>query len=338
MIDLLGKMRGKSVMITGGLGMIGSTIARMIVGHGAKVTIVDACIEPYGANLFNIDDIRDSVKVNICDIRDKEAMKVLVRGQDIIFNLAGQVSHNDSLDNPYIDADINYIGHLNVLECLKKYNRDAVILHAGSRLQFGKIEYNPVDENHPLNPRTPYALNKTAAENSYRFYNEVHGIKTVSFRIANPYGPRSQMRHSKYSMVNWFIRQAMEGKTITVFGDGSQIRDYIFVDDLANAFILAALTPVCYGEVFNVGSGTGTSFLDMVNAVISIVGRGEMKLVPWPENYLNVETGDYITDVGKIATKTDWRPKTSLADGIKKTHEYYSMHSRLYWDKNPQQT
>jgi UDP-glucose 4-epimerase len=331
MADRHGHYRGKRVLITGGLGMIGSTIARKLVREGAEVTLVDSCIEPYGANLFNVRDVRDSITVNISDIRDKESMKVLVRDRDIIFNLAGQVSHNDSLNDPYLDADINYIGHLNVLECLRRHNRDAVVLHAGSRLQFGRIERNPVDERHPLRPRTPYALNKTAAENTYQFYHDTHGIRTVSFRIANPYGPRSQMKHSKYSMINWFIRQAMEGRTITIFGDGKQVRDYIFVDDLADAFIGAAVTPSCYGEAFNVGSGSGNSFLEMVRTVLETVGGGQMDFVPWPETYINVETGDYVTDIGKICSATGWRPSTELGEGIRDTFEYYRHHREHYW-------
>jgi UDP-glucose 4-epimerase len=329
--DHAARLAGKRVMITGGLGMIGSTIAAKLAAAGAEVTLVDSCIEPYGANLFNVRDIRDRISVNISDIRDRESMKVLVRGRDIIFNLAGQVSHNDSINDPYLDADINYIGHLNVLECLRRYNRDAVVLHAGSRLQFGRIERNPVDENHPLRPRTPYALNKTAAENTYRFYHDTHGIRTVSFRIANPYGPRSQMKHSKYSMINWFIRQAMENKTITIFGDGSQVRDYIYVTDLADAFIAAAATPACHGEAFNVGSGTGSSFLDMVRTVLGTVGGGRMAFVPWPETYINVETGDYVTDIGKLCSATGWRPSTGLADGIGATFEYYRTNQEHYW-------
>lgn len=329
--NLLSRLANKRVLITGGLGMIGSTIAHKAVSAGAQVTIVDACIEPYGANLFNIESIHDKVILNINDIRDKEAMKILVRDKDIIFNLAGQVSHNDSIDNPYLDADINYIGHLNVLECLRRHNRDAIILHAGSRLQFGKIEKIPVAEDHSLRPRTPYALNKTAAENTYSFYSEIYGIRTVCFRIANPYGPRSQMKHSKYSIINWFIRIAMENKTIKIFGDGSQIRDYIYIDDLADAFITAAVTDQCYGRVFNVGSGIGTTFREMVATVLQTVGRGRSEHVPWPENYINVETGDYVTDIRAFSAATGWSPATDLADGIIATHAYYRKNREQYW-------
>ena len=329
--SLADELRGKRVLVTGGLGMIGSTIAIKLVECGADVTVVDACIEPYGANLFNLEPVRASVRVNINDIRDREAMKCLVRDQDIVFNLAGQVSHNDSMDDPHLDADINYIGHLSVLECVRRCNPDAVVLHAGSRLQYGRIQSTPVSEDHPLRPRTPYALNKTAAESLYRFFYEIHGVRTVMLRIANPYGPRSQMKHSKYSMVNWFVRQAMEGETITVFGDGRQIRDYILVDDVAEAFIRGSVTPSCFGEVFNVGSGEGTPFVEMAGAVVETVGRGRIEHVPWPADYVNVETGDYVADTGKLNRATGWQAAVGLRDGIARTVEYYRQHRNEYW-------
>ncbi len=326
------KLKNKKVLITGGLGMIGTTIAGKLVAMGAQVTLADVNMAPYGANLFNIEGFRDKVTVNICDIRDRESMKSLVAGKDIVFNLAAQVSHNDSIDNPALDADINYIGHLNVLECLRRYSPDAVIIHSGSRLQFGKIDYNPVDEKHPLRPRTPYALNKTAAENSYLFYHDIYGIRCILYRIANPYGPRSQMRHNKYSMINWFIRQAMEGRPLKVFGTGEQIRDYIYVDDLASALIQSAVAESCYGEVFNIGSGIGTRFRDMVETIVRTVGDGRIEFVPWPEAYINVETGDYVTDISKLSRLLGWEPAVSLAEGIEQTYRFYKEHHKHYWD------
>jgi len=321
----------KNVMITGGLGMIGSTIARKLVPLGARVTLVDAFIEPYGANVFNIEDIRKQVQISVTDIRDKDAIRHLVKGQEIIFNLAGQVSHNDSLNNPFLDADINYIGHLNVLECVRRNAPDAVVLLAGSRLQFGHIEKIPVDESHPLRPRTPYALNKTAAENMYLFYNQVHQLRCVVFRIANPYGPRSQMKHFKYSMVNWFIRQAMENQVIKVFGDGLQLRDYIYVEDLAEAFIRASVSSRCMGKVFNIGSGVGTRFRDMAETIVHTVKGGAVEFVPWPTDYINVETGDYVTDIACIRDVIDWRPATEFHAGVELTCEYYRKFKHHYW-------
>lgn len=333
MLDLGNKLPGKKVMITGGLGMIGSTIAIKLVGYGAEVTLVDACIEPYGANFFNIEPVKDRVQINIADIRDKEAIKQLVKDKDIIFNLAGQVSHNESMDDPFLDADINYTGHLNVLECVRRFNPEAVVLHAGSRLQFGMIEHTPVNEDHPMRPRTPYALNKTAAENMYLFYSQIHHIPCVVFRISNPYGPRSQMKHSKYSMVNWFIRQAMENKTINIFGDGRQVRDYIHVDDLVNAFILASVTEKCRGNVFNVGCGKGTRFRDMAETIIDVVKSGRIEYVPWPKEYINVETGNYVSDNHKIGSFTDWKPAVDFESGVSRTVEYYKQYKSHYWQE-----
>jgi len=324
-------MKNKKILITGGLGMIGSTLTHKLIKLGAEVTIIDSLVKPFGGNFFNINDLKKLVTVNISDIRDKESMKVLIKDKDIVFNLAAQVSHNDSLQNPSLDADINYIGHLNVLEAARNYNPAAKIIHAGSRLQFGKILKNPVSEDHPLNPLTPYALNKTAAENLYLYYNRVFNIPVVIFRIANPYGPRCQMQHSKYTIINWFIRNAMEDKEIVIYGNGEQIRDYIFVEDLADAFILASDDENISNEVFNLGSGTGTRFKDMVQSVVETVGKGKIKFVPWPPDYLNVETGDYITDISKIKQFLGWSPKINLDEGISITVDYYYKFKKYYW-------
>ena len=328
---MLENYKNKNILITGGLGMIGSTITKKLVFLGANVTILDSLIEPFGSNFFNVQDIKESITINISDIRDKESIKILVKNKDIVFNLAGQVSHNDSLKDPFLDADINYIGHLNVLEAIKNYNPTAKILHSGSRLQFGKILDNPVSEDHPLRPLTPYALNKTAAENLYLYYNRVFNIPVVIFRIANPYGPLCQMKHSKYAIINWFIRNAMEDKEIIIFGDGNQIRDYIFVEDLADAFILAGIEEDNSCSIYNIGSGKGTKFNEMVDSVVKIVGMGRIKNVPWPSNYLNVETGDYVTDITKVKENLKWFPRIDLNDGIVRTFEYYKKFKEYYW-------
>ena len=324
------KIKNKKVLILGGLGMIGSNLAHKLVSLGAEVTIVDSFIEPFGANLFNISDIKNKVILNIADIRDKEAMKVLVKDKNIIFNLAGQISHNDSVENPLDDADLNYIGHLNVMESVRKFNPNTKVLFSGSRLQYGLIKSVPVDENHPLEPRTPYALNKTASEQMYKYYNNVHDIDTVVFRIANPYGIRSQMKHSKYTIVNFFIKQAMEDSTINIFGRGEQIRDYIYVNDLVDAFILSSLKKSTRGETYNIGAGKGTTFIDMIKTIIDIVKKGKLKFVPWPKDYLNVETGDYISNIDKIKNDTGWFPRYSLKQGINETYNYYKKYLKHY--------
>lgn len=331
MNEYLSLYQKKKILITGGLGMVGSTVACALAPVCKEVVIVDASLEPYGANLFNIERIKNICTLVHGDIRDKTLMSSLVAGKDIVFNFAAQVSHNDSVDDPFLDADINYIGHLNVLECMKQYNPNGVIIFSGSRLQYGKISSVPVAEDHPLRPETPYALNKTAAENMYHFYSMVHGLKSIVFRIANPYGPRCQMKHSKYSIVNWFIRQAMENKTISVFGAGEQVRDYIYVDDLVAAITMAAISSPCYGKVYNLGSGVGSKFKDMVSSVIALVKSGTIEYIPWPSEYLNVETGDFIADIQRIQADIRWSPQTTLQDGIKKTFYYYKENKNFYW-------
>jgi len=321
---------GRTALVTGGLGMIGSSLARRLVELGARVTIVDSRLEPYGANLFNIAGIEDELKVLEVDIRDEKIADIVV-GQDYLFNLAGQVSHNDSLTNPKLDLDINYWGHVNVLEACLRHNRDVKIFHCGSRLQYGRIQYNPVPESHPRNPATPYAVNKNAAEQYYRYCHDVHGLCTVCFRVANPYGPRSQMKHSKYSMVNWFLRQATEDKTLTVYGDGKQVRDYIYIDDLVEAFLAAAASEKTDGRVYTVGSGQPTRFVEMVQAIIEIAGSGRFELVPWPEDYVNVETGDFWTNITEITSDAGWQPHVSFREGVERTHEYYQNFRDRYW-------
>lgn len=330
-MDELKEYKDKNILITGGLGLIGSTIANKLVKLGSKVYILDAKIPIYGANFFNINDVKDNIEVEIGDIRDRDRINQIVQGKDIIFNLAGQVDYTYSLDEPHYDLDINCRGHLNILEACRRYNKDAVVLFSGSRMQYGKIEYNPVDEKHPTNPLSIYGVHKLTGEKYHLAYNNHYGLKTIMFRIANPYGPRSQMKHYKYSIINWFIRLAMENKKLTIYGDGSQMRDYIYIDDVADAFIQSAINKNAFGEVFNLGSGVGTRFIDMVHTIVDTVGKGEIVNVPWPAEWKNVETGDYISDISKIKNAIEWEPKIPLKEGIKKTYDYYKYNKSFYW-------
>lgn len=327
---MLKRYRNKKVLITGGLGMIGSNIAKRLVDLGAVVTIADARIHPYGANDFNVKKIRNRVKIVKADIRNRDDMTPLIKDCEIIFNLAGQVSHNDSIENPFLDTDINYLGHLNILEIIKRINPRIKILYSGSRLQYGKVESIPVREDHPQRPLSPYALNKFSAENLYLFYHRLYEIPVVIFRITNPFGPGGQVKHNKYNIVNWFIRLALENRKISIFGEGKQIRDYIFVDDLTDAFIKAGISDRISEEVFNLGSGHGVSFLEMARKVVEYAGSGSIVNIPWPDNYINVETGDFIADIEKLKSAIPWSPVTSIDEGLKITCEYYRKNIRHY--------
>jgi nucleoside-diphosphate-sugar epimerase len=333
--SLPGEMRSfykdKKVLITGGLGMIGSSLAQVLVPLGAEVSILDALLPLYGGNRFNLHGIEDRVDVTIGDIRDPAAVETLVRDKDVIFHLAAQVSYIDSLSEPLLDLDINCLGSLILLEACKKLNRKAKIVFTGSRMQYGRIAYNPVDEHHPTEPLMTYGIHKLAVEKYHLMYFQNYGMPTSVVRISNPYGPRQQMKHSKYGIINWFIKLAMTDQVIKVFGEGGQIRDYIYVDDVAGALLAVGCSPSADGEIFNVGSGRGVSFIHMIQEVIRIVQKGRIEMVPWPKDYQNVETGDFIANVGKIYGLLGWRAVVDLPDGIQKTVDYYRTHKQHYW-------
>ncbi|MBI4524210.1 MAG: NAD-dependent epimerase/dehydratase family protein [Deltaproteobacteria bacterium] len=324
-------LQNARVLITGGLGMIGSSIARKAVVHGAQVMIVDALLPLYGGNPFNIRDIRDSIQFVKADIRDYEKIEKLVIDTDVIFHLAAQVSYVDSNKDPFTDLDINCRGHLNILEAFRKANKKAKVIFSSSRFVYGATERNPVDESHPLNCLSIYGIHKLAAERYCQFYGRAYGMRQTIFRIANPYGPGQQMRHSQYGIVNWFIRLALEGKPLTIYGDGSQKRDYIFIDDLAEAMVMAASTETTDGKVYNIGSGVGTAFVEMAQTIAAIIPNTKLEHVEWPGERYFVETGDYITDISKISRDTGWQPRTSLYDGTKRTVDYYAKYGKHYW-------
>jgi nucleoside-diphosphate-sugar epimerase len=311
--------------------MIGSTLAHLAVQAGAQVTILDAMLPAYGGNLFNLKDIFGAIKFIQGDIRDGSLIKGLVREADLIFSLAGQVSYVDSNTDPLLDLDINCKGHLLVLEACREARTRARLVFASSRFVYGKIDYNPVDEGHPFNCLSIYGIHKLAGEKYYRFYHEAYGLDTVSVRIANPYGPRQQMKHSKYGIVNWFIRLALEGKPLTIYGKGRQERDYIFVEDLAEAMLALAQAPGVSGEVFNLGSATRTPFLEMAHLVAKAVPGTQVQQVEWPADRYFVETGDYVSEIGKLTRAVGWRPQTSLKEGIGRTVAFYSKYRKQYW-------
>ena len=319
------------VLITGGAGMIGSTIAHLAVAQGAQVTILDAMLPLYGGNLFNLRGILDQVRFIQGDIRDLELMLQVVPGYDYIFSLAGQVSYVDSNTDPLLDLDINCKGHLQVLEACRRVNPRAKLLFASSRFVYGRIEYNPVDEGHPFNCLSIYGIHKLAGEKYYRFYHEAYGLPTVSVRIANPYGPRQQMKHSKYGILNWFVRLALEEQPLTVFGDGQQRRDYIYNEDLAAGCVALMLSPGTEGQVYNLGTGLAVPFIDMARLVAEAVPGAEVRQVEWPQDRYFVETGDYLSDISRITAVSGWRPRITLKEGIKRTVAYYREYRQEYW-------
>ena len=321
---------GKKVLITGGAGFIGSSLCLELVKRGSDVTVLDALLPLYGGNLFNLESVRDKIKFVEGDIRDKELINDLVRGQDFIFDLAAQVSYIDSKELPFLDIDINGLGHMNVLEAARLYSPSLTYIFSSSRLVYGKLLSSPVTEEHSTKPLSLYGIHKLLVERYCYYYFKIFGLKTIVARLPNPYGIRQQMKHNKYSLVGWFLRQALDDGIITIFGDGKQERDYLYIDDIVDGLLLLAEqgTP---GEIYNMGSKEKVTFVEMVDMVLKEARTGKKEHVPWPENYEKNETGGYIADTSKIEHDTDWKAKTTLKEGIKRMVAYYKNYRMYYW-------
>ncbi len=323
----------KSVLITGGLGFIGSTIARRLVEANCQdIAIVDSMIPQYGGNLFNIEGIEDKVKVDFSDIRDSLSLKRLVRGKAVIFNMAGTLSHVDSMKDPFTDLDINCRAQLSILEACRQYNPGVRIIFAGTRNQYGKPKYLPVDENHPLDPVDVNGINNIAGEQYHLLYSKIYGIKACSLRMVNCYGPRHQMKHPRQGVLNWFIRQVIDGEKVKLFGTGKQIRDCNYVDDAVEAFLMVGASDKVWGQAFNLG-GSPVTLADFVKLIIKVYGQGSYEIIPFPKERKVIEPGDYIANWQKIKKAIGWEPKVALEEGIKRTIDFYQKYKKHYWQK-----
>jgi len=329
--------RDRPVLITGGLGFIGSNLARQLVALGARVLIVDSLIPDCGGNLFNISGIEDRVRVNIADIRQQSTMNYLVRGHDVIFNLAGQVSHLDSMQDPYTDLDINCRSQLCVLEACRRNNTSVKVVFAGTRQIYGRADTLPVTEDHLVRPTDVNGINKAAGEYYHLVYNNVFGIRACSLRLTNVYGPRQLLKHNRQGFVGWFIRLALENREIQIFGDGTQLRDFVYVDDAADAFLRAGADDVSNGEVFNVGGMEPIKHGDLVELMIRIAGSGRFRCVAWPPDKKAIDIGDFYADSSKIRSTLGWQPVTPLAEGLRRTFEFYRAHLDQYVPATGQQ-
>lgn len=328
---MINYFENKKILITGGLGFLGSTLAIQLTELGAKVIVVDNLAPLYGGNIYNLKNFENRIQIIINDMRNMEIMKELIVGVDLIFHLAAQVSYIDSLKMPYEDLDLNARATLNILECCRLHNPKAKIVFSSSRMVYGKVEVPILTEACSTNPLSLYGIHKLTSEKYLTMYNKDFGIPITILRLTNPYGPRQQMKHSKYSLVGWFIRQAIEGNEIKIFGDGNQLRDYIYVDDIIQAMIKCAESDLSTGEIINLGSGQASRFCDMVSEVINVVKKGRFVMVPWPPNYEKIETGDVSLDISKLQNITGWSPKVSLKEGIEKTYNYYKKYSAHYY-------
>jgi UDP-glucose 4-epimerase len=322
--------RGRRVMVTGGLGFIGSNLARLLVDLGADVLLVDSLIPDYGGSLFNIRGLEDRVRVNIADVRQQSTMNYLVQGREVIFNLAGQVSHIDSMRDPYTDLEINCRSQLTVLEACRHNNPDVKVVYAGTRQVYGKPDYLPVDERHLVRPTDVNGINKAAGEYYHLVYDSVFGIRGCSLRLTNIYGPRQLIRHNRQGFIGWFIRKIVEDREIEIFGDGLQMRDFVFVDDAADAFLRAGASDACNGEAFNVGGTEPITHRELVELMIEVAGTGLCRLVEWPAEKNAIDIGSFYADSSKFNARSGWAPAVPLREGLTATIAYYRAHLAEY--------
>ena len=325
--------RGARALITGGLGFIGSNLAIRLVELGADVTIVDAMIPEYGGNLFNVEQVKDRVRIHFGDICDGHAMNWVVREQDYVFHLAGQVSHVMSLSDPLPDIEFNIKGTAILLEAVRRFSPRAKVIFTGTRGQYGPATRLPVDETAPSNPKGIYELSNLTAEKIIQIYHDIHGIDAVLLRLTNIYGPRAQMRHSQYGVVNWFVRLALEGQTIPIFGTGTILRDFLYVDDCVEAILMSAAAREANGEILNVGVDQPTNFLELARLLVEICGGGSWQHTPFTPERKAQEPGDYYSDITKIRHLVGWEPTTTLAEGLRRTVAYYRAHREHYWTR-----
>lgn len=321
----------KQILITGGLGFIGSNLARALVAQGAKVTLVDSLIPQYGGNPFNIDDIRDKVTVNVCDVRDPFAMAYLLQGKDYLFNLAGQTSHMDSMSDPQTDLDINATAQLSILEACRKANPGIKIVFASTRQLYGKPDYLPVDEKHPIRPVDVNGINKLAGEWYHLLYNNVYGIRACALRLTNTYGPGMRVKDARQTFLGIWVRLLLEGKPIKVFGDGLQLRDFNYVDDCVEALLLAGASDQANGKVYNLGSTEVVGLKTLAGMMVELGYGGTFELIPFPPERKVIDIGDYYSDFSLITQELGWTPKVDLQEGLKRTMAYYQAHQAQYW-------
>ena len=327
--DLRATFADRKVMITGGLGFIGSNLAAALVELGAEVLLVDSLIPQYGGNLFNVAPVAGRVRINVADVRDEHSMDYLVRGQGFIFNLAGQVSHLDSMEDPYTDLEINCRSQLSILEACRKHYPGVKIIYAGTRQQYGKPDYLPVDERHLMHPTDVNGVNKMAGEWYHIVYNNVYGVRAASLRLTNTYGPRMRIRDARQTFLGWWLRLLIEGREIQIYGDGSQLRDFNYVADVVRAFLLAAACERANGQVYNLGAPDPISLRELAELMISIAG-GSYSLVPWPAERKAIDIGSYYGDYRKIKTELGWEPLVPLQEGLRRTIEYYRTNLAHY--------
>ncbi len=319
----LDAFKDKNVLITGGLGFIGSNLAIRLIDSGAKVTLIDSLIPTYGGNLFNIEPVKYRARINISDVRDPHAMKYLVAGHDYLFNLAGQTSHMDSMAAPENDLNINVLAQLHILEACRHHNPEVRLVFASTRQIYGRPLYIPVDETHPLNPVDVNGINKLAGEQYHRLYYDVYGIRSTILRLTNTYGPRMRIKDARQTFLGIWIKRLLQGDAMQIYGDGTQVRDYNYVEDVVDAMLLTALSENSYGQVYNLGSEQDLSLTETAEIMSELHPDGSFEYIPFPASRKSIDIGDYQGSFEKIRRDLGWQPRTTFQEGMRQTIAYY---------------
>ncbi|MGO8917444.1 MAG: NAD-dependent epimerase/dehydratase family protein [Stellaceae bacterium] len=327
-VDRHSAFAGARVVITGGLGFIGSTLALRLVELGADLLLIDNLFSEYGGNLFNVAPIREQVAVEIADIRDVRQMRTLLGGCRYLFNLAAQTSHLDSMADPETDLAINCRAQLTLLEACREVCPDAHVVYASTRQIYGRPLYLPVDEKHPLRPVDVNGVNKMAGEAYHILFHDVYGIHAVALRLTNTYGPRMRIKDARQTFIGVWLRAVLEGRPFEVW-DGAQFRDVTYVDDAVEAFLLAALSPAAKGAVFNIG-GDRLRLGALADALVAANGGGSFELRDFPAERKRIDIGDYYADDARFRDATGWRPTVSTAEGLRRSLDYFHAHLAEY--------
>lgn len=324
-----GTYGGKRVAITGGIGLIGSALARRLVEIGAEVLLVDTMVPEAGGNFANIADIRDRVRVNIADIRDREAMRHLLQGRHFLFDLAAQTSHMDSMTAPEHDLAVNCAAQLQLLELCRAVAPEIIIVHAGTRQIYGRPRYLPVDEAHPLRPADVNGVNKMAGEAYHLLFHDVYGLDTRSLRLTNVYGPGMRIKDARQNFLGIWLRRILEGEAFELWG-GEQRRELLYVDDAVRAFLIAALNRNTAGMALNVGGEEPYTLLTLAEALVRANGGGHFDHREFPADRKKIDIGDFVTDDRRFRDLTGWAPRIGLDHGLARSLDYYRRHLATY--------
>jgi UDP-glucose 4-epimerase len=325
-----GHFAGSRCLVTGGLGFIGSNLALALAAAGARVSVVDALIPSHGGNPHNLTNAAAPIDVVVADIADAARMRPLVDAADYVFNLAGQISHLDSMEDPLTDFDLNARAHLAFLETLRAARSPAVVVYSSTRQLYGRPRYLPVDEQHPVQAVDVNGISQYAGEQFHLLYARVYGLRACSLRLTNVYGPRIRISPSRQGVLGVFLRRVLDDQTVTVFGDGTQVRDFVYVDDVLEALLRAALAPQAIGQVFNVGHHETLTLRATAETMVAVAGSGRVELVPWPSERAAIDIGDFVTDFGAAARVLRWAPRTAFADGMRRTIDFFRAHREWY--------